>query len=44
MKSTVLFFLFTVGLVSAQETLQLSEGQASPPAKLSDVAWIAGHW
>ena len=44
MKTTILLFLFTVGLVSAQETLQLSEGQASPPANLSDVAWIAGHW
>ena len=44
MKASVLHFLFTVGFVSAQETLQLSEGQVSPPANLSDVAWIAGHW
>lgn len=33
-----------IGLVSAQETLQLSEGQQSPKASLNDVSWITGHW
>ena len=31
-------------IVSAQNTLELAEGQPSPPAKINDVAWIAGHW
>jgi hypothetical protein len=35
--------------ISAQErmtenTLKLGKGQASPPATLADMAWLAGHW
>lgn len=25
-------------------TLRLEEGQASPPAKIADFAWLAGYW
>jgi len=44
MKSIALIFLFSTGLVSAQETMQLPEGQSSPKANLEDVSWIEGHW
>jgi hypothetical protein len=41
-------FLLPVSLVSQSKgtdnTLILDEGSLSPPAALSDVAWIAGHW
>lgn len=41
---TLLLLLFGLTLCNAQETLQLKEGQSSPPAKIQDVAWIEGHW
>ena len=44
MKSIVLIFMFSAGLVSAQHTMQLPEGQSSPKANLEDVSWIEGHW
>ncbi|UBZ12317.1 DUF6265 family protein [Flagellimonas marinaquae] len=44
MKSIKLILLFCAGMVSAQETLQLSEGESSPKANLEDVSWIEGHW
>ncbi len=44
MKSIALIFMFSAGLVSAQHTLQLSEGQSSPKANLEEVSWIEGHW
>lgn len=44
MRTLLLLFLFQVGIISAQETLQLSEGQTSPNATLKDVSWISGHW
>ncbi|MEW2920956.1 DUF6265 family protein [Muricauda sp. ANG21] len=44
MKKLLFLLLFPLGIMSAQETLQLSEGQNSPSAALEDVAWIAGHW
>ena len=44
MKSIVLIFMFSAGLVSAQQTMQLPEGQSSPKANLEDVSWIEGHW
>lgn len=44
MKSIALILLFCAGIVSAQETLQLSEGESSPKANLEEVAWIEGHW
>jgi len=44
MKSIALILMFSAGLVSAQETLQLAEGQSSPKANLEDVSWIEGHW
>ncbi|NQZ42761.1 MAG: hypothetical protein HRT65_00470 [Flavobacteriaceae bacterium] len=41
-----LIFLFFVGcsLASAQKTLQLAEGQASPEADLTQIHWLMGHW
>lgn len=44
MRTAIILFLFHVGMVSAQETLQLTEGQQSPNATLEDVSWIGGHW
>lgn len=44
MRTLLIILLFQVGIISAQETLQLSEGQTSPNASLKDVAWIPGHW
>jgi hypothetical protein len=44
MRTAIILFLFHVGMVSAQETLQLTEGQQSPNATLEDVSWISGHW
>lgn len=47
--------LLVIGVVTAQlaqaqqngksiEVLQLGTNASSPPARLEDVAWIAGHW
>ncbi|MDC6361783.1 MULTISPECIES: DUF6265 family protein [Flavobacteriaceae] len=44
MRTAIILLLFHVGMVSAQETLQLTEGQQSPNATLEDVSWISGHW
>ena len=44
MRLTFAFLFCTVGLLSAQNTLQLPEGEGSPAAKLQDVAWAQGHW
>lgn len=44
MKSIALIFMFSAGLVSAQQTMQLPDGQSSPKASLEDVSWIEGHW
>ncbi|KAB7528952.1 hypothetical protein F8C76_13975 [Flagellimonas olearia] len=44
MRTAIILFLCHVGMVSAQETLQLTEGQQSPNATLEDVSWISGHW
>lgn len=44
MKLTLIFFICAMGLVSAQNTLQLPQGKSSPRARLQDVAWAQGHW
>lgn len=44
MKPFFTLFFCCIGLVSAQHTLQLAEGEDSPSASLQDVAWIEGHW
>lgn len=44
MKTTLILLFCCVGLASAQQTMQMPKGQASPQASLHDVAWIAGHW
>ena len=41
---TYLILFFGWALAYGQETLQLEEGQVSPPANLEEVAWISGHW
>lgn len=44
MRTAIILFLFHIGMVSAQKTLQLTKGQQSPDATLEDVSWISGHW
>ncbi|WP_298792213.1 DUF6265 family protein [uncultured Allomuricauda sp.] len=44
MRVLVCFLLFGFGVVSAQNTLQLKEGQQSPEASLDAVSWISGYW
>ncbi len=44
MRTILIILLFQIGILSAQETLQLSERQNSPNASLEDVSWISGHW
>ncbi len=44
MRRLLFLLLMGTGIVSAQKTMQLSEGQESPRASLNDVAWIEGHW
>lgn len=44
MKKIILFALFGTVSCVAQNTVSFEEGGTSPKAKLSEVAWIAGHW
>lgn len=49
MKRILIFFAFALlcslpSLAQKSNILELKEGQESPPAKLSDIAWIEGHW
>ncbi|SDQ20384.1 DUF6265 family protein [Flagellimonas zhangzhouensis] len=44
MKTITCLMLLCVGIVSAQQTLSLPEGETSPKANLDQVAWIEGHW
>ncbi|MEC3964216.1 DUF6265 family protein [Flagellimonas halotolerans] len=44
MKSIALIFMFSAGIVSAQQTMHLPKGGSSPKANLEDVSWIEGHW
>ncbi|GLU42947.1 DUF6265 family protein [Allomuricauda sp. NBRC 101325] len=44
MKPITFLMLLCVGIVSAQQTLSLPEGDTSPKANLEQVAWIEGHW
>ena len=44
MRRLLFLLLMGTGIVSAQKTMQLSEGQESPSASLNNVAWIEGHW
>lgn len=52
MRKTIAMIILTVSLsatAAAQEkktenTLKLSAGQASPPATLKDMSWLAGRW
>ncbi|NEN24762.1 hypothetical protein G3O08_14750 [Cryomorpha ignava] len=47
-----IFLIISITLISAwcigqenfENTLKYSETEASPKAKLQDLAWIAGHW
>ncbi len=40
----ILCFMLCTLDCSAQNTISLEEGAASPKASLADVEWIAGHW
>lgn len=40
----LLFFWNPVLSLAQKHTLQLAEGQKSPPASVADVNWIQGHW
>ncbi|WP_228238078.1 DUF6265 family protein [Allomuricauda sp. M10] len=44
MRRLLFLLLMGTGIVSAQKTMQLSEGQESPTASLKEVAWIEGSW
>lgn len=44
MRHLLFLLLMGTGIVSAQKTMQLSEGQESPTASLKEVAWIEGSW
>ncbi len=44
MKTITFFMMLCVGMVSAQKTLSLPDGENSPKANLDQVAWIEGHW
>lgn len=48
MKTSLLALLLVCGLpvagASAQETRKAAEGQASPPATLAQMGWLAGQW
>ena len=46
MKKLTILILALITAVGgfAQNTHSLESGQASPPATIEDVAWIAGHW
>ena len=44
MKSIAIILMFSAGIVSGQQTMQLPEGQSSPKANLKEVSWIEGHW
>ncbi|MGI9552910.1 MAG: DUF6265 family protein [Aurantibacter sp.] len=44
MKKIILLALFGTVSCAAQNTISFEEGGASPKAKLSEVAWITGHW
>lgn len=47
-RSGLWLVLFPLALLAQEKnsthTLKLAEGAASPPAKLEDFAWLAGHW
>ncbi|WP_036151431.1 DUF6265 family protein [Maribacter forsetii] len=44
MKLILLFFLSASCLTQAQNTISFEEGMMSPPATLSDITWLSGHW
>lgn len=44
MRALFLLFIFHCASLSAQNTLQLKEGEKSPKGDLDQVTWITGHW
>jgi hypothetical protein len=44
MKCFLVFFLFAVVTLTAQNTMRLEEGELSPPATISQIEWMTGHW
>lgn len=44
MRTLLIAFFLQAAMVSAQNTMQLAEGEKSPKASLEEVSWITGHW
>ena len=45
MKRFLVFLLVSVtSSIIAQNTLSLNEGETSPPASISQIEWMTGHW
>jgi len=44
MKLVPIVFALVLTASHAQNTLQLPEGQTSPPASLQEMLWLEGHW
>lgn len=44
MKRFIICFFVSVTTLSAQNTMSLNEGEASPPASISQIEWMTGHW
>ncbi|KQC30336.1 DUF6265 family protein [Flagellimonas eckloniae] len=44
MRALFFVFLLNCAWLSAQDTLQLQEGQYPPKGNLEQVSWITGHW
>lgn len=44
MKYSLFVLLATISTITAQNTLSLQEGESSPPAVISQLEWMTGHW
>lgn len=44
MKYFFICFLLSATSLTAQNTLSLAEGESSPPASISEIEWMTGHW
>lgn len=44
MKYFLAIFLSSITGLTAQNTMSLNEGETSPPATISQIEWMTGHW
>jgi len=44
MKYFLIVFLASIASLAAQNTLSLAEGESAPPADISQIEWMTGHW